>query len=144
MPGFESKTYYYNVGIKSPTASWTTGFKSTQPDPRKAVEEYAKQLSNKLDKPVEVNLVGENIVVNATPGDAMKAQAPGVQAPPQGVMKLQIWMMENCKFAKKSKLDKKFDRCVEEVKSKGTADNPYAVCMVSTGKGEKRKKKDKK
>lgn len=48
------------------------------------------------------------------------------------------------KTAKKSELDKKFDRCVEDVKEKGTAENPYAVCMVSTGKGEKRKGKSKK
>ena len=45
--------------------------------------------------------------------------------------------------AAKSNLDKKFDRCVEHVKDKGGDANPYAVCMVSTGKGEKRKGKKK-
>lgn len=121
MPGFESKTYYYNVGVKSPTAAWTTGFKSTDPDPRSAVETYARQLSNKLDKPIEVNLVGEDIVVKATPGGAMGVRAPGVQAPPPGVMKTQAWIMENCKFAKKEKKSKDWDP------------NPWAICHESVG-----------
>ncbi len=45
----------------------------------------------------------------------------------------------------KSSLDKKFDKCVKDIKAKGGkgAKNPYAICMVSTGKGKKKDKEDK-
>lgn len=37
--------------------------------------------------------------------------------------------------------EKKFKRCVKQVKSKGKARNPYAVCHKSLGKKRKRKGK---
>lgn len=57
----------------------------------------------------------------------------GVQSPTAGAEETEVAPIDE----KKSKLDKKFDSCVKQVAAKGKVDNPHAVCMVSTGKGEK-------
>jgi len=46
--------------------------------------------------------------------------------------------MEESNMPKRSKLYRKYKRCVRKVKAKGIARSPHAVCRIATGYGLKK------